>query len=79
MDEYTNILNSLGTERISNDDRADSNELIVQQLQNQRASVSGVSLDEEMTNVLKYQRSYDAAARLVKVADDMLQTILNMV
>ncbi|MBX3006720.1 MAG: flagellar hook-associated protein FlgK [Melioribacteraceae bacterium] len=79
IDEYTNILNSLGTERISNDDRVDSNELILQQLQNQRASVSGVSLDEEMTNVLKYQRSYDAAARLVKVADDMLQTILNMV
>ena len=41
-------------------------------------SYSGVSIDEEMTNVMKYQRSYEAAAKLIKIADELLETILNM-
>jgi flagellar hook-associated protein 1 FlgK len=58
---------------------ARSDELILAQLDNQRASVSGVSLDEEMTNLIKYQRSYDAAARVVNTVNELFQTILNMV
>jgi len=53
--------------------------LIVQQLENQRDAVMGVSLDEEMTNLIKYQRAYQATAKLVSMADDMAETILNMV
>jgi flagellar hook-associated protein 1 FlgK len=40
---------------------------------------SGVSTDEEMINVMKYQRSYDAAAKLITVADELMQTLLNLV
>lgn len=47
------------------------------QLQNQRDSISGVSLDEEMTNMIKYQKSYDAAARVVTMINDMLDTVIN--
>jgi len=43
----------------------------------QVAEASGVSVDEEMVNVLKFQRSYDAAAKLIKVADEMFETLLN--
>ncbi len=53
--------------------------LMVQQLENQRESEMGVSLDEEMTNLIKYQRAYQATAKLVSMADEMAQTILNMV
>ncbi|PJA99521.1 MAG: hypothetical protein CO127_10340, partial [Ignavibacteria bacterium CG_4_9_14_3_um_filter_36_18] len=45
----------------------------------QKVSYSGVSIDEEMTNVIRFQRSYDAAAKLIKVADEMLQTLIQMV
>jgi flagellar hook-associated protein 1 FlgK len=43
------------------------------------AAVSGVSLDEEMTNMLMYQRGYEAAARVVSTVDSMLGTLINMI
>jgi flagellar hook-associated protein 1 FlgK len=50
---------------------------LVNQISNQRESYSGVSLDEEMTNLVKFQKSYSAAARMVTMMDDMLDTIVN--
>ena len=44
----------------------------------QREAVSGVSLDEEAVNLLQYQKAYEAAARFLKVADEMTQTILSL-
>jgi flagellar hook-associated protein 1 FlgK len=52
-------------------------DVLVTQVFNQRESFSGVSLDEEMTNLVKFQKSYTAAARLVTMMDDMLNTIVN--
>jgi len=43
-----------------------------------RSSVSGVNIDEEMVNLIRFQNAYSAAARLVTTADEMLQTILDM-
>jgi len=48
-------------------------------LENRREAVSGVSLDEEMVNLLKYQAAYQAAAKLVSLADDMLDSLMSMV
>ena len=42
-----------------------------------RQSVMGVSLDEEMSNLIKYQHAYNAAARLVSTTDELLETIIN--
>ncbi len=53
-------------------------DVLVTNVTNQRESLSGVSLDEEMTNLIKYQKSYSAAARMVTMMDDMLSTIMNM-
>lgn len=44
-----------------------------------RQSVAGVSIDEELTNLISQQTAYSAAARLVNVADEMVQDVLNMV
>lgn len=79
MDYYSSTLNALGMEKVSSDNSIESSGAILQQLKNENSSYSSVSLDEEMTNVLKYQRSYDAAAKMIKVADEMMQTILDMV
>jgi flagellar hook-associated protein 1 len=48
-------------------------------LTQQQASVSGVSLDEEITNLMQYQRAYQASAKLISVADDFMVTLLGMV
>ncbi|KGK90334.1 hypothetical protein DP73_06690 [Desulfosporosinus sp. HMP52] len=52
-------------------------DVLVIHLTNQKESYSGVSLDEEMTNLVRFQKSYSAAARMVTMMDDMLDTIVN--
>jgi flagellar hook-associated protein 1 FlgK len=47
-------------------------------LENYRESVSGVSLDEEMVNLVKFEAAYNAAAKMVSMADDMLNTLMNI-
>ena len=44
-----------------------------------REAVSGVNLDEELTNMLQYQHAYAAAGKLVTVINDTLDTLINMV
>ena len=51
---------------------------MVQHLENYRESVSGVSIDEEMINLVKFQNAYQAAAKLITTADEMMQSVLNM-
>lgn len=54
-------------------------ESLAQQLDGQRQSVSGVSLDEEMVDLIKHQQLYQAAAKLVQQTAEMIQTAINMV
>ncbi len=53
-------------------------ENLLMEISNRRESISGVSLDEEAINLMKFQRSYEAAAKMIKVTDELLQTILNL-
>jgi flagellar hook-associated protein 1 len=55
-----------------------SSKLVLQQLQDQRGSISGVSLDEEAANMTRYQQAYDAAAHIVTTVSQMLETVINM-
>ena len=48
-------------------------------LQDRRSQVSGVSLDEEMTNLVKFQHAYAAAGRAMSTLNSMLDTLVNMV
>jgi flagellar hook-associated protein 1 FlgK len=52
--------------------------VLVTSLYNQRESSVGVSLDEEMSNIIQFQKSYSAAARVMTVLDEMLDKMLNM-
>jgi flagellar hook-associated protein 1 FlgK len=56
----------------------DHQDQMVGQLENYRESISGVSIDEEMVNLVKFQNAYQAAAKLITAADEMMQTLLNM-
>jgi flagellar hook-associated protein 1 FlgK len=51
--------------------------LVVDQVLAQRESVSGVSIDEEASNLVEFQRSYQAAAKVITTVDQMLETLLN--
>lgn len=52
------------------------NEEVVNKLSETRDNISAVSIDEEMTNLIKYQQAYSAAAKLISTADEMFQTLL---
>ena len=53
-------------------------EVVETMLLRQRDSLGGVSLDEEMTDMIKYQRAFEASARLITTVDELLQTIISM-
>ncbi len=58
------------------DDQTTS-QAVVSAIGNQRQSVSGVSLDEEMTNLISFQRGYEASARTLTAMDQMLETLID--
>ncbi|MFK7758996.1 MAG: flagellar hook-associated protein FlgK [Phycisphaerales bacterium] len=59
--------------------QADSAFLVRQSLDGQRASISGVSIDEESINLLTYQRQYQGAAQVITAAQEMFDTLLSLV
>ncbi|MFN7728630.1 MAG: flagellar hook-associated protein FlgK [Bdellovibrio sp.] len=56
----------------------DAQDNILLQVTKLRESVSGVSLDEEATKMLEFQKTFDASARLIRTADEMFDTVLNL-
>jgi flagellar hook-associated protein 1 FlgK len=79
IESYSSLISKIGNDTAKSQNLSSSTELVLQQLESQRSSYSGVSIDEEMANVIKFQRSYDASAKLISVADQMLQTLLEMI
>ena len=80
MEDYFAILmGTLGTQSQEATFMRENQELMVEQVQSQKNSTSGVSLDEEMINLMKYQRAYEAAAKLVATVDEVMETVINMV
>ena len=77
-DYYRSLTGELGFLIGDNTQRGSFSRAMLVDLDKIRESVSGVNLDEEMTELIKIQRSYEAAAKLVSVGDEMLQTILQM-
>ncbi|MFO0775919.1 MAG: flagellar hook-associated protein FlgK [Nitrospiraceae bacterium] len=56
----------------------DAQSIVQEQLEARRAEASGVSLDEELVNMLQQQRGFQAASKIIMAADEMLQTLLNL-
>jgi flagellar hook-associated protein 1 FlgK len=78
-DYYSALVSDVGQEALkSNAYYAHQSDMVLQ-LNNYRESVSGVSLDEEMINLIKFQNAYTAAAKMITVADQMMQTVLQMI
>ncbi len=78
-DFYNSVIGTLGIEVQEINNLAENQELLITRLENIRQSISGVSLDEELTNLIEFQHAYQAAARLITLARDMMDTVLQMV
>ncbi|GMW01371.1 MAG: hypothetical protein AMXMBFR84_25080 [Candidatus Hydrogenedentota bacterium] len=77
-DFYQSTIAAFGVESRSNEQQLSSQGLAVQDLERRRQEQSGVSLDEEVTNLLVFQRAYEASARVITIADRMLETLINV-
>ncbi len=76
---YQSFLTQLGDKIQEADFNENSQKMIVEQLKNQRDSVTGVSMDEEMTQMVQYQQAYNAAAKMVSTVNSMMNTVIQMV
>jgi flagellar hook-associated protein 1 FlgK len=77
-DFYGHTVAKLGNALRNSNTQASNQNAVANMLANQRSSVSGVNLDEEMTNLMLFQRAYEASAHVVSTVDEMIQTVLTM-
>ncbi len=75
---YSSFVGEVGIERSQAKSTFDTKSFLIAQLDNQQQAIAGVSLDEEMTNMIKFEHSYQASARLIGVINNMLDTLLNI-
>ena len=75
---YANLVTTVGSDTRLTQTNAEYHTALTSDLEDQVSSVTGVNLDEEMANLIKYQHSYTAAAKLITTADQMLQTLLGL-
>ncbi len=76
---YSSIVSTVGIESFSSQSTFLQQEAILLQLNIRRESISGVSIDEELINMIKFQQAYNAAARLIGVVDELLDTVISQV
>jgi flagellar hook-associated protein 1 FlgK len=74
---YRRLVVDLGVQSQAVDRRVEIQNSIVTEVDSQRAGESGVNLDEEMTNLVQFERGYQAAARVITTIDEMLDTLIN--
>jgi len=73
---YEGVVGALGVRAREARERAEDQQAIANHLGAERASISGVSLDEEAIQLMRYQRAFQAAARFLAVVDGLLETLL---
>ncbi len=78
-DAYGGMVSDLAVSAAAARSDAEASQAIMETLTTQRESLSGVSLDEEAINLIREQRAYQAAARVVAAIDEMMRTLLQMV
>jgi flagellar hook-associated protein 1 FlgK len=78
-DYYNTLVSNVGSEVRKINTNYEHQFEMVTHFENYRESISGVNLDEEMVNLVKFQSAYDAAAKLITTTDEMIQTVLGMI
>ena len=78
IDTYSSLVSQTGNLTAQAQANVNASTSSLTQLQDQRGALSGVSIDEETTNLMNFQRSYEAAARVVSTVDQLTQAVLQM-
>ena len=77
-DYYSSVVFNVGNAVASATAEQSASDLALRQLSDQRASISGVSLDQEAANLMRYQQAYAASAQVITTINQMMQTVINM-
>jgi flagellar hook-associated protein 1 FlgK len=75
---YQGIISQLSKESSSSQSIQNSQNLLLQSIQKIWESISGVNLDEEIAYLLQYQYAYQAAAKVISVASELIETLLKI-
>ena len=76
---YSSMVSTVGIQSFASQSTLSQQEGILLQLDTRRESISGVSIDEEMINMIKFQQAFNAAARLIGTVDELLDTVISQV
>lgn len=74
---YAGLVQAIGADTAQASTNQETTDRVLGSLTEQRQSVSGVSMDEEMANMVRFQRGYQAAARALTTMDEMLDTLIH--
>lgn len=74
---YANFISDLGAATRETEALLGSQDLVNRHIQQVRDGASGVNLDEEMVQLMRYQRAYEGAARMISVIDEMLEALIH--
>lgn len=75
---YNDTVTYVSTSKSSMANKVSLDQSSLTTVQNQRDQMSGVSLDEEFSNLITYQRAYQASAKMIKVADDLITQVIGL-
>jgi len=75
---YAGLVGELGSEVSQATSRFEGQTMLVDSLQNQRDAISGVSVDEELVSLVRFQQAYEAAARYVSVLRELTDTLMRI-
>lgn len=75
---YAGLVSQVGSDKLHSETNETYHKTLTDALYERKQSLSGVNLDEEMTNLVKYQSAYKAAAKLITTADEMLGVLLGL-
>jgi len=75
---YRGIVSTVGVDSKAAADSLSYDNNLLFELQKKREEISGVSLDEEAANLIRYQRAFEAGARIIKITDELLQMVIDL-
>ena len=78
VERYNQTIANLGQSLSNTNTQIQDQDAVSRMLQRQRDSIAGVSIDEEMANMVVFQRAFQASARMITTIDELLQSVINL-